>query len=74
MKDAAAAFRDNVQTEKEKRQLSVSELARLAEIPRESLSRILHGRENVTIDRAEKIAKGLNMKLSELLEIPVKSA
>jgi transcriptional regulator with XRE-family HTH domain len=73
MTDAAAAFRENVQFAMEKKDLSVSELSRLSGIPRESISRILHGRENATIVRAEKIAHGLGKQLSELLKIPLKS-
>lgn len=49
------------------RGLSQGELATAAKISRPNLNRILQGKEKVTIERAERIAKALKISLPELL-------
>jgi transcriptional regulator with XRE-family HTH domain len=49
------------------RGLSQGDLATAAKISRPNLNRILQGKEKVTIERAERIAKALKISLPELL-------
>ena len=65
---AAEAFRDNVRSELNAQNLSISALARAAGIQQANMSRILSGSESVTLQRAERISEALGKRLSELLE------
>lgn len=47
--------------------MTQSEVAKLARTPRPNVSRILHGRENVTLERAERIASAVGCTLAELI-------
>lgn len=51
------------------------ELAELAGIHHPNVNRILNGKEGITIERAERIASALGVKLSELVseKLPKKS-
>lgn len=57
----------NVRRLLEERGMSQGDLATSAKISRPNLNRILQGKERVTIERAERIAKALRVSLPELL-------
>lgn len=71
--EAAELFRLNVRFQLEKQQRSGSELARSAGIQQANISRILSGREAVTLQRAERIADALETPLIALL-LPIDHA
>jgi len=54
--------------------LSVSEIARRADINRAELSRVLNGLQGVTIERAEKIADAVGVPLDVLIAGPIEAA
>jgi len=53
--------------------ISISEIARRAEVSRPELSRVLNGLQGLTIERAEKIAAAVDMPLDVLLAGPVEA-
>ena len=63
-------FSNNVRRHLEIRGLSIQELSDSSGIARSTLSRILHGHENVTLERAERIATALEVSLAELVTAP----
>lgn len=63
-------FIENVSVLMEEQGVSQSELARRTGISVTNINRILHGKERVTIDRAERIADALGKQLFEFLKIP----
>lgn len=65
--DASERFRTNVRQELAKQHVTVSELSRRVGCAQPTMSAVLNGRENVTLDRAERIAKALSLPLTELL-------
>lgn len=67
MPDAAEIFRTNVRNVMDERGLKIAELARAIGTARPSMSRILSGKERVTLDRAERIAHELRVELADLL-------
>ena len=67
-------FSGNVRRHLEIRSLSIQDLADSCGIARSNLSRILHGHENVTLERAERIATALDVTLAELVTAPRKAA
>lgn len=64
---AIDVFRANAATAMRFRGLTITELAAAAEVDRPNMSRILAGKEKVTIERAERIANALEIHLSDLL-------
>ena len=64
-------FADNVRNQLTESAWSIQDLADACGIARPNLSKILHGKENVTLDRAQRIATALGVTLSELVEEPV---
>jgi transcriptional regulator with XRE-family HTH domain len=60
-------FRDNIRCVLEARDMTMSELAERCGIDRSNLSKILHGKERVTLDRAGVIADALGIGLHELI-------
>ena len=64
---AMTLLQRNIRLLLEAREMSYREFTARSGIAPASLSRIIHGRENVTIDRAEKIAEALGVSLSDLL-------
>ena len=67
MSTAAETFRANVRLELDARGLTVTELASRLKISQPALSSVLCGRERVTLDRAERIARCLGIPLASLL-------
>ena len=65
---AADRFRQNVRLLMDDRGLTITELAESVGTSRPGLSRILSGQDGVTLERAERIAKALKVRLSDLLE------
>ena len=63
-------FSANVRRHLENRGLSIQDLSDQCGIARSNLSRILHGHENVTLERAERIAMALDVSLAELVTVP----
>jgi len=53
--------------------LSVSEVARRADVDRAELSRLLSGKVDTTISRAGKIAKAIGVHLDQVLAGPIES-
>lgn len=70
MKNASTMqiFSDNVREFIQLHGWSIKEAAEICGMKREALSRILNGHENVTLDRAGKIASALGAKLGDLVE------
>lgn len=64
---AAQRFRANVAAILESRNKSVAEMAVATGMSRPGLSRVLNGHGDVTLSRAEKIAKYLGVELANLL-------
>ncbi len=73
-KTAMDVFSENVKKAMASAGVTQSALSERSGISRPNISRILNGKERVTIDRAERIAKALGKKLSKLLEISKVSA
>ena len=63
----AEIFRRNVRRILDQRDMSMEELALLSKTKRPNISRILSGSEQVTLERAGRIAKALKLDLSDLL-------
>lgn len=63
-------FASNVRRHLDLRSMSIQDLADVCGIHRANLSRILHGHENVTLERAERIAEALEVTLAELVTAP----
>lgn len=53
--------------------VSISEVARRADVSRAELSRVLNGSQGLTIERAEKIAHAFDVPLDVLLAGPVEA-
>jgi len=68
--DAAAAFRENVVELMRSQGVTQKDLAAALGTSQAGISRILNGSENVTIPRAERVAKFLKVDLGELLKLP----
>lgn len=66
-------FTDNVWFALEQAEMTVQDLANACGIARPNLSKILHGKEGISIERAERIADALSVELSTLLK-PNKAA
>lgn len=64
---AAKCFRENVLSLLEDRGMTITHLAEETGMGRAGLSRVLHGHEAVTLDRAERIAKHLQVELTDLI-------
>lgn len=67
-KDTMEEFCKNVLHILKKRGISQRELALRTKIPEPNISRILHGKEGVTLARAGRIASALGKKLSDVLK------
>ncbi len=63
----AESFRKNVARMLVERGMTINELALLSESSRPTISRVLSGKEQVTLERAGRIAKALHSDLSELI-------
>lgn len=64
---AAERFRAKVRNIMDARGISIADMARAIGSARPGISRILAGKEGVTLDRAERIADYLEVELSELV-------
>lgn len=64
---AVQRFVENLRLAIKFRDTTITAVAEAAGIARPNLHRILRGEENVTLDRAEKIAVALHMDLEDLL-------
>lgn len=65
--DSMNAFRDNVRAVLSARGMTMTDLAGRCGIDRSNLSKILHGKEGVTLDRAGTIAEALGVGLHDLI-------
>lgn len=63
----ADSFRRNVSRILKERGMTMHELALLSGMYRPNISRILAGKEQVTLERAGRIAKALHLDLSDLI-------
>jgi transcriptional regulator with XRE-family HTH domain len=63
----AESFRRNVARIIFERGMTIQDLALLSGMHRPNISRVLSGKEQVTLDRAGRIAKALHMDLAELI-------
>lgn len=68
--DIMKVFSENVRRHLKLRGATIQWLADQSGIARPNLSRILHGRENISLERAEIIANALQVSLSELVSTP----
>lgn len=68
--DSAEFFRINVTAALNEKGWSITELAEAIGSSRPGVSRIIHGHDGVTIERADRIAKALGKQLSHLLDPP----
>lgn len=66
--EASEIFAANLTRVMESRSLNITALAKLVGIARPTMSDIIHGKENVTLNRANRIAKAVNIPLSQLVE------
>lgn len=64
---ATNTFRDNLRTVMESRDISQRELAQKAGTGYPNLNRVLQGKQNVTLELADRIADALDISLTELL-------
>lgn len=64
---AMSRFTDNVLAILDDRGTTITWLAAECGISRPNLSKILNGREGVTLERAERIAEALSVELSDLV-------
>ncbi len=69
---AANNFRMNVRSLLSTRDLTITQLAIDLGMSRPAMSRLLHGREDVTFTRGEKIAAYFGLDLHDLLKPPKK--
>ncbi len=61
-------FGKKVREERRKRKLTQEQLAKIAGVHRTYVGMIERGEKNLTLTNIQRIAKGLNIKLSDLLE------
>jgi len=64
---AMTAFTQNIQAILEVRGWTIQDLSDHCGIDRGNLSKIIHQKQRVTLDRAERIANALQVTLSELV-------
>lgn len=65
---ASEIFCQNLKDVVEQRHLKISELAKMVGIARPTMSDIINGKENVTLNRAQRIAQAIEVPLTSLLE------
>lgn len=65
---ASEIFCANLRELQVQRGLSIAELARMVGVARPTMSDIINGRENVTLNRAQRIAQAVSVPLTSLLE------
>lgn len=65
---ASEIFCQNLKDVVEQRHLKISELAKMVGIARPTMSDIINGKENVTLNRAQRIAQAIDVPLTSLLE------
>jgi len=65
------AFRENVKNYVKLRGMTYGQLAQRAQLSREWLSKMLHGRSNPTLPVCERIARALDLSLEALVSEPV---
>jgi len=65
---ASEIFCQNLKDVVEQRRLKISELAKMVGIARPTMSDIINGKENVTLNRAQRIAQAIDVPLTTLLE------
>lgn len=68
MSVALNSFRRNVKTLLDEHQITLTQMAADIGMSRPGLSRVIHGHDGVTLDRAEKIADYLGVSLSDLIQ------
>lgn len=61
-------FGEHVRVLREMRELTIQDLANLCEVPRSTLSRIEHGKQNPTVFFLLRLAEALEVSLSDLFE------
>ena len=66
-KDAMVTFRNTVREVMDEHDITITELAQRVGTSRSGMSCILSGKDGVTIERADRIAKALGVKLSDLI-------
>lgn len=64
---ATNTFRDNLRSLMDSREISQRELAKKAGTGYPNLNRVLQGKQNVTLELADRIADALDISLTELL-------
>lgn len=69
---SAERFRENVARLLESRGITITRMAHSLGMSRPGISRILHGHEDVTFSRAERIASFFELDLADLLRRPRK--
>ena len=69
MSPALEAFRENVTATLTAKGITRTQLADTLGMSRPALSRVLHGHEGISLERAEKIANYLGVPLSELIQV-----
>jgi transcriptional regulator with XRE-family HTH domain len=62
-------FGEKVKTERSKRDISQERLGQLSGVHRTYIGMIERGEKNITLTNIQKIAKGLEMKMSELVDL-----
>lgn len=67
MNDSLEAFRENLRDLMEKRGITMTQLADDLGMSRPSLSRVLHGHDGISLERADRIANYLGVPLGRLL-------
>ena len=66
-RDASELFRTNVAALLREQEHTITEMAETLGLARPSLSRVLSGKEGITLERAQKIAEFLGVTVAELL-------
>lgn len=69
LSDLTRKFGLKVRIERIKRNLSIEELSELANLNRNSIGAIENGKSTPTLETANLIAKALEMKLADLVEV-----
>lgn len=69
MSRSLEAFRENLADEIERREIVLQTMADELGMSRPGLSRVIHGHDGITIERAERIADYLGVPLTRLLRI-----